>query len=86
MKLIKAVRKIKKGDGEEDKLISLLLVLVRQSIDAQGRCAKTVSQIGPFFSGLTTQQKKTLQDVAEDFEHLANQFEQGAKTIRHKIS
>lgn len=86
MKLIKTVRKVKKNDGEEDKLISLLLVLVRQSIDVQGRCAKTVSQMGPLFGTMTPQQKKSMQDVAEDFEHLANQFEQGAKTIRHKIS
>lgn len=60
MKLIKAVRKVKKMDAEteNDREIKRLVEAAKESWGSQQEFARIVSSLGPIFDKLTPEQKK----------------------------
>ena len=89
MKIIRISEKAdqKKQDDIEDSLIDELAMHTENALKEQSQCARVVSKMKNegSFQKLTTYQKGRMKNILSDIEHLANQFEMGAKTIKSKI-
>lgn len=87
MKLIKAVRKIKKSDAETetDREIKRLVEAVKEAQGSQQEFRRIASFLGPVLGSLTPEQKRTIKAVAGNFEYVGNQFLMEAKKVLQKI-